>query len=97
MKFVLYFHFYILNHESLPITTNMVISEDSLSFYVYDLGYIKWKIDEKHKEILENKKISYGIYFVSFKDIKAIIHISLRSTHIVILTGEKHQIIDLKE
>src|SRR5690348_13664885 len=95
MKFYLYFHFYVmsLGGESQYFNTSTIIwmRNDSITFYVHTVGYVKWKVDHVEKEIIREIKsnvyIVNAIYFVSLMDLKAIVYIEMPDAEIRILTG----------
>lgn len=100
MKYILYFHLYLISHQQYTITTVVAVYQDSVSFYIYNVGYVNWKIDETTKEDIvfhNGKTMVSAIYLVSFKDLKAIVQITFSKVKITILTGVKPEIIELRE
>lgn len=116
MKYLLYFHFYTVfcgdSINSYPISTVLAVKQDTIIFYSYDVGYIRWKINKTEKEDIrkdyshyyKNRKMRRdyidAIYFASFKDLRAIIIVRSRlssKAEIKILTAGKPIIIQLKE
>ncbi len=112
MKYILYFHFYAMSCGNsicnYSITTIILIEKDSIMFYIYDLGYISWKIDKKEKEEIVDKRVyrrkyDYikpkieAIYHISYKDIKGFIMILDSKVEIRVLTEKRPILIQLKE
>lgn len=99
MKYILYFHYYIMSQQVYNVATVIAIQQDSLSFYVYDVGYVKWRIDEKVMESMSPKdnKPSMAIYLISLYDLKGIVEVHLRKAYVIILTDTKPFLIELKE
>jgi len=113
MKFILYFHIYAISYgdslSTYPITTIMAIYKDSVIFYVYDLQYVKWKMEEVIKENIYHPDKRYtggyvakkskleAIYRISYKDIIGFITINSPKVEIRILTDNKPILIQLKE
>ncbi len=112
MKYILYFHFYAFSYGDTmcypPITTIMTIQKDSIMFYVYDLGYVKWKIDDIIREqvLYPDYRYSHGfnhrsseiqaIYRISYKDITGFITMFKKVIEIRIITDNKPEIIQLR-
>jgi len=95
MKYLLYFHFYILSQgDTMDIkpnfTTTISVKNDSIRFYAYPIGYFKWKIEHVHRESinrLDNNRYSVNaIYSISLEDIKAIVYINSPGAEIKVLT-----------
>ena len=104
MKYFIYFHFYAMSlgddTQIFNASTVMWSKNDSLTFYVYNFGYTRWKIDEIVKESIEQFKdhsyTIYATYLISFEGIKATVNIRRKDTEIRILTGNLPYIIQLK-
>lgn len=47
MKYILWFTFYILDNDApLNVRTFILVEKDSVFFYIKDVGYTSWHIDE---------------------------------------------------
>jgi|SRR6476620_4086994 len=103
MKFFVYFHFYVLSFgdstQVFNTGTAIWAKNDSLTFYVYNVGYIRWKVDAMVKENIDQLRqysyIVYAKYIVSYKGIVAIVNIKRKEAEISILTGNLPFIIKL--
>lgn len=104
MKYLIWFTYYFTFGEGHQITTYLCIQKDSIQFYVYDVGYMKWKIDTAIKQIYNRRTATHdhysiynngntsdyfvGIYGASYKDMKAIIHATSSRADIVIFVPD---------
>jgi hypothetical protein len=59
MKFILYFYYYSLFSTQYHIRTAVYRDNDSLCFYLYDVGYVNWHIDHVVKETITIEEPSY--------------------------------------
>lgn len=106
LKYFLYFHFYLLAGTESNITTIVAISQDSLMFYVYDHGYVRWKIEERiaetYRKITHVNGLSSGVYFSGkyyascCEGLKALVYVTDHDTDIYITDEELSYHIYLK-
>ncbi len=96
MKYFIYFHWYILSHQTHHISTSIRIYQDSLEFYIYDVGYVKWKIDKVLQENIstsvffhEKRVYLNADYIISLKDVVALVSIRNFEAEVQILTNSK--------
>jgi len=82
MKFIIWFAYYTLIGDcSVHSRTFISLNRDSVTFYVFNLHYVTWKVDRileysvSEDEFVENKYYVSAIISAKFDDIEALIRI----------------------
>jgi len=95
-KYIIWFVYYAIANDCHNAKTYLLKENDSISFYLYDVGYWKWHIDETIKESLPEEKHCvrcvdnvYAIYLISRNDIEGIIQIHRNTTTITLFINDQ--------
>src|SRR5690242_17886841 len=88
-KYIIWFIYYSMTGEPHHVRTYIFKENDSISFYLYNVGYWKWHVDHVIKERVseESPNLKHGrnvdaVYLISRKNDRGIIHISNSVTFI---------------
>jgi len=78
--------------QTFNIGTSLWMRNDSICFYMYDIGYTKWKVVEKIRETItkldsRNSKIN-ALYLVKYDNLIAFVYIDSPYAEISILTDK---------
>lgn len=97
MKYIIYYFFYITSSVESNITTLLIIEEKSVSFYVYDVGYVKWDIEDKDQDVDSKHTCLAGTYHLKYEDMKALVKVNCEQTIIVIFVEGEVEHITLRK
>ena len=92
MNILLKFTYYLIASSSYNISTNLEVKQDSVSFYVYDQGYIKCHVDSvleyKHIKELDGKDYIKATFTAHYQDLQFLFRVN-RLEAVILVTNKE--------